>query len=217
MPMKKTILAINISWLALAAVVIGQRTNALALQEIQQAEKDVPQLIGVLGLRPGLAVADIGAGSGAMVQVLATRLGPTSRIYATDIAMPQLEALRTTAAREHSNVTVVEGGERTTNLPDACCEAIYMRDVYHHFTMPSDINRSLFTALKAGGRLAVIDFEPAPGSKLPNGVPANRGGHGIRANILIEEVTVAGFTHDRTISRWPEPDGEYFLVLFGKP
>jgi len=58
-----------------------------------------------------------------------------------------------------------------------------MRDVYHHFTMSSDINRSLFTALKAGGRLAVIDFEAAPGSKLPNGVPANRGGHGIRANI----------------------------------
>jgi hypothetical protein len=68
-----------------------------------------------------------------------------------------------------------------------------------------------------GGRLAVIDFEPAPGSKLPNGVPANRGGHGIRANILIEEVTMAGFTHDRTISRWPQPDGDYFLVLFGKP
>jgi predicted methyltransferase len=215
--MKKTILAINISWLALAAVVIGQRTNALALQEIQQADKDVPQLIGVLGLRPGLAVADIGAGSGAMVQVLATRLGPTSRIYATDVAVPQLEALRTTAAREQLNVTVVEGGERTTNLPDACCEAIYMRDVYHHFTMPSDINRSLFTALKPGGRLAVTDFEPAPGSRLPDGVPANRGGHGIRANILIEEVTMAGFTHDRTISHWPEPDGEYFLVLFGKP
>jgi predicted methyltransferase len=217
MPMKGTILAINISWLALAAVVIGQRTNALALQEIQQADKDVPQLIGVLGLRPGLAAADIGAGSGAMVQVLATRLGPTSRIYATDVAVPQLEALRTTAAREQLNVTVVEGGERTTNLPDACCEAIYMRDVYHHFTMPSDINRSLFTALKPGGRLAVIDFEPAPGSRLPDGVPANRGGHGIRANILIEEVTMAGFAHDRTISHWPEPDGEYFLVLFGKP
>src|SRR5216684_2679147 len=108
MPMKKTILAINIvSWLALAAVVNGQRTTALALQEIQQAEKDVPQLIGVLGLRPGLAVADIGAGSGAMVQVLATRLGSTSRIYATDVGMLQLQALRDTAAREQLNVTVV--------------------------------------------------------------------------------------------------------------
>jgi methylase of polypeptide subunit release factors len=138
MPVKKTILAFNIiSWLALAAVVNGQRTTALALQEIQQAEKDVPQFIGVLGLRPGLAVADIGAGSGAMVQVLATRLGSTSRIYATDVGMLWLQALRETAAREQLNVTVVEGGDRTTNLPQECCEAIYMRDVYHHFTLVS--------------------------------------------------------------------------------
>jgi predicted methyltransferase len=131
--------------------------------------------------------------------------------------MLQLQALRETAAREQLNVTVVEGGDRTTNLPQACCEAIYMRDVYHHFKQAMEINLSLFTALKPGGRLAVIDFEPELGSKLPDGVPANRGGHGIRSNILIDEVTVAGFTRERTIPRWPEPDEEYFLVLFAKP
>jgi len=46
------------------------------------------------------------------------------------------------------NVTVIEGGDHSTNLPGACCDAIYMRDVYRHFTHPEDMNRSLRAALK---------------------------------------------------------------------
>src|SRR5213075_2598918 len=74
--------------------------------ELRQAETDVPKLIEVLELRPGMSVADIGAGFGAMVTVLARTLGPTSRIYATDVAERQLEVLRRDRAE---NVTVIEG------------------------------------------------------------------------------------------------------------
>ena len=72
--------------------------------------------------------------------------------------------------------------------------------------------------MKPGGRLAVIDFEPDPGSPLPKGVPENRGGHGIRPSLLIAEVTASGLRHVRTIARWP-PDGRnpIYLVLFQKP
>lgn len=218
MLIKKTLVWFCVLCVALSVGLDAQRPDAQARQELQQPENDVPQLIEVLGLAPSMTVADVGAGFGAMVQVLATRLGPTSRIYATDVAAPQLDTLRDMQDREGlRNVTVVVGGDRRTNLPDSCCDAIYMRDVYHHFTQPKDMNESLYASLKAGGRLAVIDFESEPGSKLPTGVDPNRGGHGINPTIVIDEMTAAGFVHERTVARWPEPKGGYFLVLFRKP
>jgi predicted methyltransferase len=79
------------------------------------------------------------------------------------------------------------------------------------------MNKSIYASLKPGGQFAVIDFVARPGSKLPPGVPANRGGNGIRPELVVEEVPKAGFKHIRTITDWPAPDGGYFLVLFTKP
>ena len=55
---------------------------------------------------------------------------------------------------------MLEGAAAATNLPPACCDAIFMRDVYHHITEPEAFNKSLAASLKPGGRLAVIDFPP---------------------------------------------------------
>jgi predicted methyltransferase len=118
-----------------------------------------------------------------------------------------------------SNVGVIEGAAISTNLPNGCCDAIFMRDVYHHLTNADQINTSVFAALKPGGRLAVIDFEPAPGSELPKGVPANRGGHGIQPSLVVTEVAATGLRHVSTVAKWPPGDTRYsfFLVLFQKP
>ncbi len=68
------------------------------------------------------------------------------------------------------------------------------------------------------GRLAIIDFEADRGSKLPEGVPANRGGHGVPPAVVLSELTAAGFTHVKTVERWPPGDkNPLFLVLFRKP
>ncbi len=167
-----------------------------------------------------MTVADIGAGSGAMAMVMARWLGASGHVYATDIGTAQLALIREAAAKEHvsENITVVEGSDSSTNLPDACCDAIYMRDVYHHFTHPDAMNRSTLAALKSGGRFAVIDFEPTAGSKLPEGVNPNRGGHGIPPDILISEVISVGLLRSRTIPIWPidSKPPAYFLVLFRK-
>jgi predicted methyltransferase len=204
-----------VAWTATAA---AQRAASPA--ELKQADNDIPQLAEALELKPGMTVADVGAGFGAMTIVLSRWLGPAGRIYATDIAALQLAALRDALTRKGlDNVVVLEGGERTTNLPDACCDAIFMRDVYHHLTRPEEFNRSVAAALKPGGRFAVIDFDPAPGSMLPDGVPANRGGHGIPPAIVVSEVSAQGLTELKTFSRWP-PVGDssrFFLVLFRKP
>jgi predicted methyltransferase len=196
-----------------------QRTAALVRTELEQAAREVPQLAEVLALKPGGTVADVGSGGGAMAVVFANWLGPAGRVYATDIRAPQLAEIRAAVAGL-ANVVVLEGATQSTKLPSECCDAIFLRDVYHHLTHPRDIGASLWAALKPGGRLAIIDFPPDPGSSIPDGVPENRGGHGIPASIIVSEITQSGFRHVTTISRWPPDDNRdnrLFLVLFEKP
>jgi ubiquinone/menaquinone biosynthesis C-methylase UbiE len=206
--------------LLLAAAVAGAQPpdDRQIAQERAQAERDVPQLTPVLELQPGMTVADVGAGFGAMTVVLA-RLDKTGKVIATDIVDRQLAVIRDYIKREGlENVTVVQSSALSTNLPDACCDAAFLRNVYHHITEVAAFNRSLFAALKPGGRLAIIDAAPGAGSALPQGVPANREGHGIHSSIVRDELTAAGFVVERTIDKWP-PDGKTpeYLVLARKP
>ena len=189
-------------------------------QEREQAAREVPQLAELLVLKPGMIVADVGAGGGAMSVGMAKWLGPTGRVYATDIRAEQLAEIRAAVAQDAlSNVVVLEGAEFSTNLPSECCDAIFLRDVYHHLTRPHDFDVSLLAALKPGGRLAIIDFPPEQGSSLPAGVPDDRGGHGIPTSIVVAEVARAGFRHVSTMLRWPPDDDRnmLFLVMFEKP
>ncbi len=202
-----------------AAVASAQAPDAKqTAQERADAELDAPKLAAVLGLEPGMTVADVGAGFGAMTVVLAHR-DRTGKFIATDIAERQLAVIRAYVEREGlANVTVVQSGAASANLPDACCDAIFLRNVYHHITDVAAFNRSLFAALKPGGRLAIIDAAPGSGSETPKGVPANREGHGIRSAIVRDELVAAGFVVDRTIDKWP-PDDKVpsYLVLCRKP
>ena len=205
---------------ALPAALGSQRPATVIRQEREQAAREVPQLAELLALKPGMIVADVGAGGGAMSVGMAKWLGPAGRVYATDLREAQLAEIRSAVAQDAlSNVVVLEGAESSTNLPRECCDAIFLRDVYHHLTRPQEFDASLLAALKPGGRLAIIDFPPEQGSSLPAGVPNDRGGHGIPTSIVVAEVTRAGFRHLRTLSRWPPDDDRnmLFLVLFEKP
>jgi precorrin-6B methylase 2 len=203
---------------ALTTTAAGQRFDSAAA--LKQAEREVPSLVGVLELKPGMTVADVGAGFGAWAVTLARWIGPSGRVYATEIGAEQLTAIREAVARERlDNVVVLEGAAGSANLPDGCCDAVFLRDVYHHLTQPEAFDRSIVSALKHGGRLAIIDFEPEPGSKTPAGVLANRGGHGILPSLIVSELSAAGLSHAQTLKIWP-PDSAgvrpYFLVLFRK-
>ncbi|MGH9219189.1 MAG: class I SAM-dependent methyltransferase [Vicinamibacterales bacterium] len=189
-------------------------------QERGQAELDAPKLVEVLELKPGMAVADIGSGGGAMTVVLG-HWNRNGQVFATDITERALRNTREYVQKEGlTNVTVIEGAAAATNLLDECCDAVFLRHVYHHITSSAAFNQSLHASLKPGGRLAIIDFEarrPNP-AQIPKGVPANRLGHGIPASVVIEEVTAAGFTHVRTIDAWPPGDKQptLHLTLFRK-
>jgi precorrin-6B methylase 2 len=204
--------------LFLCASAITQQT-ALTDAQIRSAEIEVPRLVALLELKPGMSVADVGAGFGAWTMRLARELGPTGRVYASDVGAAQIAALRDVTRREQlNNVTVIEGAVSSTNLPTLCCDAILIRDAYHHFTEPNALIKSLAASLKPGGRLAVIDFPPRPNTEVPSGVPANRGGHGVPPDVVQQEVG-AVLTHVRTLPAW-SPTSEpasLFLLLFRKP
>src|SRR5260370_41905261 len=108
------------------------------------------------------------------------RSGAAGKVYATEIDAEKLAELRDEVARRKLwNVIVVESKEADTNLPAACCDAIFLRRVYHHLTKPVEFDGGLVRSLKSGGRLAIIDFAPRAGLDPVEGVPSNRGGHGI--------------------------------------
>jgi predicted methyltransferase len=179
----------------------------------QDYQQDADRLALLLNWQQGSVVADIGAGKGEMTLVAAKRAGATGRVYTTELDAKKLAQLEELSVKE-KNITALRAGETQTNLPPECCDSIFMRLVYHHLTKPAEIDASLFRSLKPGGLLAVIDEEPSPGSKRPEGVPENRIGHGVPEQILIEELTSAGFQVAKRIDDWPD---KHYCVVFRKP
>lgn len=152
-----------------------------------------------------------------MTRRVAEKVGPSGHVFSTEIDPTRIRQIHKAIEKQRlTNVTVIAGAAAETGLPAECCDAIFMRDVYHHFTQPVEMNRSIFRSLRPGGLLAVVDFPPRWYLRLwqPKGVPKNRGGHGIPQKILIEEVTNAGFHVERVVDNW---SGKTYCVVFGKP
>jgi predicted methyltransferase len=177
--------------------------------------RDADKLATLLNWKPGSVVAEIGAGDGGLTLAAAERVGPTGRVYTTELDPKDLAKLESLAAAQKAhNIIAVKAGEAETNLPRECCDSIFMRQVYHHLTKPAEIDASLFRSLKPGGLLAVIDQEPRSGSSIPKGVPKNRGGHGMPKRLLIDELSAAGFQALTTPNYW---HGEDYCLVFRKP
>jgi ubiquinone/menaquinone biosynthesis C-methylase UbiE len=186
-------------------------TNLVKAQ-FPQGGDDIDWLIDVLELEKGSIVADIGAGDGDQTLEIARYIGPSGHIYSTELES-ELQELRTTVERaDVTNVTVVEGHPNRTNLPEQCCNAIYLRRVYHHFDNPASMNKGLLQTLKPGGRLAVIDFEPRNSEADPDG--RDRGDqHGVTAETVVKELKKVGFS----LVSSDNPSGRDIYVVMEKP
>jgi ubiquinone/menaquinone biosynthesis C-methylase UbiE len=178
------------------------------------AADEIDRLAALMEWKPGTVVADIGAGDGRYTFAAAQRLGPSGRVLATEIDPQKLAELRAEVKKRNlRNVVVEESKQADTNLPPACCDAIFLRRVYHHLTKPADFDAALVRSLKFGGRLAVIDFPPRQGLDPVEDVPSNRGGHGIPQKIVIDELTAAGLQLEKAVTDWPDHS---YCVLFVK-
>jgi ubiquinone/menaquinone biosynthesis C-methylase UbiE len=178
-------------------------------------EAEAQRLAALLKLSPGQTVADIGAGGGRFTVAFARVVGSSGRVYATELEAAKRQALADRAAAAGlSNVTVREGAPAATNLPDACCDAIVMRSVYHHLADPTSFAASLSRALRAGGVVAIIDFAPET-LWFHRGAPdgSRRTGHGVGRLDAIAELTAAGFVVREEVASWSPP---LWLVVFGR-
>jgi ubiquinone/menaquinone biosynthesis C-methylase UbiE len=189
-------------------------TLALACWARGDAADEIGRLAVLMNWKAGTVAADIGAGDGSYSFAAAERVGAAGKVFATEIDKEKLEELRAQVQkRKLQNVTVIESKEADTNLPSACCDVIYLRRVYHHLTKPAEFDASLVRSLKAGGRLAIIDFPPRAGLPEVKDVPSNRGGHGVPENVVIEELTGAGLRVEKVDEDWP---GESYCVVLVK-
>ena len=183
-----------VSALGLAAALCCSSVQA---QNAQQNAADLDRLTQALDARAGSSIGEIGAGGGELTVAMSKVVGPSGRVYSNELNKNSLAAIRKRAADEHlENVVPVEGKEDVANLPDGCCDGIFMRNVYHHFGDPPSMNASLLRALKPGGKLAIIDFTPPPPSASTENPPGHRGEdnhHGITAATLEKELKAAGF------------------------
>lgn len=192
--------------------------GAMSCQAQATWQQETDRLAALLKWHSGSVVAEIGAGNGQLTSAAAQRVGPSGKVYTTELDPDEIARLQELAANQ-KNVVVIKAAEAAANLPPACCDSIFMRLVYHHLTKPSEIDASLFKSLKEGGKLAVIDENPRKGSSIPEGVPKNRGGHGIPQKILISELTAAGFQVETIDNNWPVGDAYHrmYCVVFRKP
>ena len=202
---RKLLLAAALACVALTLVSLLPRANADATDEIKR-------LAALMDWKPGTIVADIGAGDGRYAFAAAQLVGRSGKVFAAEIDEEKLAKLRSQVTkRDLTTVIVVESKEADTNLPIECCDAIFLRRVYHHLTKPAEFDAALVRSLKPGGRLAIIDFPPRSGLEPVEGVPANRGGHGIPPKVVIEELTSTGLQLVKAVNDWPAGD---YCVLF---
>ncbi len=182
-----------------AAILWSQRGPGIRLE--------ADRLAAAVGMRPGMTVAEIGAGRGRMAIRMAQQLGPSGRLYATEIEDEKLQAIRRAASDAGlANIAVIRAGEHSANLPENCCDVVYMRRVYHHIDDSASINRTLYAALRTGGRLAVIDFLSPRWMFFMH--------HGIPSEALVSQVVAAGFVLERRIDGWSPVD---YCLIFQKP
>jgi ubiquinone/menaquinone biosynthesis C-methylase UbiE len=160
---------------AIAAVIL---LRAFASTEVPSQAQDVrraenanearlnglqpPDLVmDAIGLKPGMTVAEIGAGRGRYVVHLAVRVGETGRVYAEDIDAPSLKHLESRCRNGGlRNVQTILGEVLDPKLPAGEFDLIFVISSYHHFEDPVVLMRNARPALKPDGRLAIAEWLP---------------------------------------------------------
>jgi len=161
------------------------------------------QLVRLLGIKPGMTVADLGAGSGYYVVRLSPIVGSNGRIIAEDVVPEYLQGLRK-RVRDLGlqNVTVTLGEPHDPKLPTGSVDVAILVHMYHEVTQPYGLLYNLIPALKPNARVGIVDAF-APTSK-----------HGTPPSLLRCELAAVGY---RKVSFDRLKGSDTYLAIFAPP
>jgi SAM-dependent methyltransferase len=170
------------------------------------------RIVEALAVSSGMTVADIGAGTGLFLPAFDRGVDSEGRVYAVEISPRFLAHLRERAKREGlSRVEVVEGLEDSVALPAASVDLAFVCDTYHHFEYPRSTLQSLYTAIRPGGSLVILDFERIPGKSGEWVLKHVRAGK----ETFRREIETAGFRFEGEIA--VEGLKENYVLRFRRP
>ena len=165
------------------------------LDRLDRPERDQDQkpaqVVDALELKPGMHVADLGAGSGYFTRRFVEAVGETGKVYVIDVEPEALKYVEESLIRMHRRFEAEFILARPDNpkIPVESVDLIFVCDTYHHLKDRADYLRNVKTSLKPGGRIALIDFYHDERSGDP-GFPKR---HLVPREKVIEEMTTAGY------------------------
>jgi len=159
------------------------------------------KVIEACGIKKGMAIADIGAGTGLYTRLFSKATGPEGWVYAVDISGPFLKHIVARAQQEgQQNISAILSPENSAPLPPNSLDIVFLCDTYHHFEYPKGTMDTVVRALKKGGTMVVIDFERIEGKTREWLMGHVRAGKSVfRKEIedagltFVEEVEIKGF------------------------
>jgi SAM-dependent methyltransferase len=171
----------------------------------RESEENPEGALDAIGIKPGMVVADVGAGTGYMSLRLAKRVGPSGKVYSEDVQPEMLRRLRQNAAEAKlDNIQTVLGGEADPKLPPDALDLILLVDVYHEFSQPQKMLRKMRESLKSDGRLVLLEYRKEDPS-----IPI-RAEHKMSVAEVKLEVEAEGFHLDKVLESLPR---QHILIL----
>ena len=162
-------------------------------------------------LKPGMVVADVGAGTGLYTRLFAKAVGADGQVFAVDIAPKFLEHIQKTCRDAGlKNVTPALCNPDAVDLPPNSIDVAFICDTYHHFEFPEKTMLSMNRALKSGGRIIVIDFHRIPGKSSDWTLNHVRAGQ----NVVEKEIASCGFKKTDEVKELLKDN---YFVVFTKP
>lgn len=161
------------------------------LEREGRAEKEKPELvIQAMELRPGMTVAEIGAGTGFFSRRIARVVGPAGKVYAEDIQPQMLDLLKQNTAKEGlQNVIPVLGTETDPKLPAHGIDRVLLVDVYHEFQKPEPMLAAIRDCLAPGGTVILVEYRLEGDTASYINIK-----HRMSVEQVLSEWTAAGFT-----------------------